>query len=135
MNSMHVKKIKTVAIYAAILALGLGVGRVASKVPQWLTPAYVEGNFQAYYPDAATKVVLYGTKTCPYCQQTRAYLDQHHIPFADIDVGHAGKGQQDYRSFGETAVPVILIGNRRITGFKLPVIEAALEQLKPAASR
>ncbi|GJJ04931.1 hypothetical protein RugamoR64_54690 [Duganella rhizosphaerae] len=135
MNSIHIKKIKTVLIYAAILGLGLAVGRVASKVPQWLTPAYVEGNFQSYYPDAATKVVLYGTKTCPYCQQTRAYLSAHHIPFADVDIGAGGKGQQDYRSFGETTVPVILIGNRRITGFKLPVIETALEQLKPASSR
>lgn len=135
MNSMHIKNIKTVVVYAAILALGLGVGRVASRVPQWLAPAYVEGDFQAYYPDASTKVVLYGTKTCPFCQQTRAYLSAHHIPYADVDVGQAGKGQQDYRSFGETAVPVVLIGNRRITGFKLPVIEAALAQLKPAPGR
>ncbi|WP_332854302.1 glutaredoxin family protein [Duganella sp. S19_KUP01_CR8] len=132
---MHIKRIKTVLIYAAILGLGLGVGRVASKVPQWLTPAYVEGDFQAYYPDPATKVVLYGTKTCPYCQQTRAYLNEHHIPFADVDVSHTGKGQQDYRSFGETAVPVILIGNRRITGFKQSVIEAALEQLPRPSAR
>lgn len=135
MNSMHIKKIRTVLIYAAILGLGLAVGRVASKVPQWLTPAYVEGDFQSFYPDAATKVVLYGTKTCPYCQQTRAYLNDHHIPFADIDVNHAGKGQQDYRSFGESAVPVILIGNRRITGFKQSAIEAALEQLARPSAR
>ena len=135
MNSMHVKKIKTVLVYAAILALGLGVGRVASKVPQWLTPPYVEGDFQAYYPDAATKVVLYGTKTCPFCQQTRAYLSAHQIPYADVDISLGGKGQQDYRSFGETSVPVILIGNRRITGFKQPVIDAALEQLKRTAGR
>lgn len=135
MNSTHVKKIKTILVYAAILGLGLGIGRLATKVPQWLAPAYVEGNFQSYYPDASTKVVLYGTKTCPYCQLTRDYLSEHNIPYVDVDVSHTGKGQQDYRSFGETAVPVILIGNRRITGFKLPVIEAALDQLKPTARR
>lgn len=132
MNNVHVKKIKTGLAYAAILALGLGVGRVASKVPQWLAPSYVEGNYQAYYPDASTKVVVYGTKSCPYCAQTRAYLSGHHIPYADIDVSEGGKGQQDYKSFGETSVPVILIGNRRITGYKVPAIEAALAQLKPA---
>lgn len=135
MNSMHIKKIKAILVYAAILGLGLGIGRVATKVPQWLTPAYVEGNFQSYYPDTSTKVVLYGTKTCPYCQQTRDYLSERNIPYADVDVSHAGKGQQDYRSFGETAVPVILIGNRRITGFKQSVIEAALEQLPRPPAR
>jgi len=134
MNSMHVK-IKTGLAYAAILALGLGVGHVATKVPQWLAPPYVEGNFQSYFPDASTKVVVYGTKSCPFCQRTRSYLSAHGIPYADIDINHAGKGQQDYESFGEKAVPVILIGNRRITGFKQQAIEAALEQLKPAASR
>ncbi|RFP12349.1 glutaredoxin family protein [Duganella sp. BJB488] len=133
MNNVHLKKIKTGLAYAAILALGLGVGRVASKVPQWLAPSYVEGNYQAYYPDASTRVVVYGTKSCPYCAQTRAYLNGHHIPYADIDINQGGKGQQDYQSFGETSVPVILIGNRRITGYKVPVIEAALAQLKPAA--
>ncbi|MYM32486.1 glutaredoxin family protein [Duganella sp. CY15W] len=101
------------------------------QAPQWFKAEYVEGNYQAYYPDAATKVVLYGTKTCPFCQQTRDYLAQHNIPYADIDVTQPGKGQEDYRSLGEKAVPVILIGSRRITGFKQPVIEAALARIKP----
>lgn len=130
MNSKHIKNI---LLYAAILALGLAVGRLGSKVPQWLKADYVEGNYQAFYPDPATRVVVYGTKTCPYCQKTREYLSGHHIRYADIDIAAPGKGQQDYRSFGQNNVPLILIGNRRITGFDQSVIEAALAQLKPAS--
>ena len=130
MNSKHIKNI---VLYAAILALGLAVGRLGAKVPQWLKADYVEGNYQSFYPDAATRVVVYGTKTCPYCQKTREYLSAHHIPYADIDVNTPGKGQLDYRSFGQNNVPLILIGNRRITGFNQAVIETALAQLKPAS--
>ncbi|WP_202413913.1 glutaredoxin family protein [Duganella sp. CY15W] len=131
MNGKHTRHIKTVLSYGVILVLGLAIGRLGMQAPQWFKAEYVEGNYQAYYPDAATKVVLYGTKTCPFCQQTRDYLAQHNIPYADIDVTQPGKGQEDYRSLGEKAVPVILIGSRRITGFKQPVIEAALARIKP----
>ncbi|SHN37898.1 Glutaredoxin [Duganella sacchari] len=131
MNSKHGKRIKTILTYGAILALGLAIGRLGMQAPQWFKSDYVEGNYQAYYPDATTKVVLYGTKTCPFCQKAREYLAQHNIAYADIDVNQPGQGQADYRGLGEKAVPVLLIGNRRITGFKQPVIEAALAQLKP----
>lgn len=124
------KHIKSIAIYAGILALGLLVGRLAMQAPAWFKTDYVRGDYQALYPDASTKVVLYGTKTCSYCQKTREYLAQHNVHYADIDVSAPGKGQRDYRSLGERAVPVILIGERRITGFHPAVIDAALAQLK-----
>lgn len=121
-----IKNIKSLLIYACILAIGIGAGRVALQVPKWLTPAYVEGDFKNYYPDAGTKVVIYGTQTCPFCMQARTYFKQQHIAFADIDVEQPGKGMTDFGSFGVHSVPLILIGNRRITGFNKPVVEAAL---------
>ncbi|WP_413447868.1 glutaredoxin family protein [Duganella sp. Dugasp56] len=121
-----IKNIKSALLYVLIVACGIGVGRLAMQVPKWLTPAYVEGNFANYFPDATTKVVVYGTQTCPFCMQTRAYLKDHHIAFADIDITQPGKGMADYDSFHVHSVPLILIGNRRIIGFDKPVIEAAL---------
>lgn len=123
---MFAKKLKSLLIYSLILALGLGAGYMVPRMAKWLTPAYTEGNFAAYFPDAKTNVVVYGTETCPFCAQARAYLRERNIPFADIDVAKSAKGKQDFSELKGDKVPLILVGGRRLVGFNKAALEAAL---------
>jgi mycoredoxin len=124
---MLLSKAKHALMYAAILAAGLGVGRAAPIVIEYFKPAYATGDFQAYYAGTTSKVLLYGTKTCPYCAKTRAYFQEKGIAFADIDVNNDPKGKHDFGALGGATVPVILIGERRLDGFRPDVIDAALK--------
>jgi mycoredoxin len=126
MNKQH---LKSFFLYALILAAGLGVGMGAPRLLQVLKPAYTEGNNSAYFPDAQTQVVLYGTPTCPHCANARAYLRAHHIAYADFDVQGNEKAMRDFTQLGGTGVPLLLVGERRMTGFNPAVLEAALKHI------
>lgn len=132
-DQMLFKATKTFLIYALILAGGLAAGRYVPQLINMVMPKYSEGNFSAYYPNAQTRVIVYGTPTCPYCIKTRAYLKQHHIAFSDIDVNTSAKGKHDFAELGGKGVPLILIGNRQMTGFNQAAVDAALRALQPAA--
>lgn len=121
------KYLKSTAIYGVILAAGLAVGWGAPRVYERLKPAYSEGDFSAYYVGVSTNVVLYGTPTCPYCAKARAYLREHNIRFADLDVTTDDKAKSDFAKLGSRAVPVILVGRRRIEGFHSSALQDALE--------
>lgn len=123
------KSIKTVVSYGLILALGLGAGYALPKLWRMVTPNYSSGDFSAYYPDAKTRVVVYGTETCPYCAKARDYLKQRQVAFGDFDIKKTEKGRRDYGALGAEVVPVILIGGRRLDGYNEKAIDEALAKL------
>lgn len=125
---MH-RSVNTVAKLGWMLALVLGAGYALPEPGQLVKPDYIAGDFKAFYPDARTRVVIYGTNSCPYCAEARAYLRQRNIAFADVDVNDAAKGRRDYTALGGQVVPLILIGERRLDGYNEKAIEDALEEL------
>ena len=125
---MH-ESFNTVAKYGLMLALVLGASYLLPETAQPARPDYIAGDFRAFYPDARTRVVVYGAGNCPYCAEARAYLRQRNIAFADVDVNDAAKGRRDYTALGGQVVPLILIGGRRLDGYNEKAIEDALEEL------
>jgi mycoredoxin len=121
------KYLKLTATYGMILVAGLVIGWGVPRAYERFKPAYSEGDFSAYYAGTNTNVVVYGTPTCPYCTKARAYLREHRIPFADLDVTTSDKAKRDFAKLGSRAVPVILVGSRRIDGFNSAAIQDALE--------
>lgn len=123
---MLAKHLRTTLVYALILAGGLGLGQAAPLLKAWMTPAYTEGNFSAYYPDAKTNVVVYGTPSCPFCGQARAYLKKRQITFVDHDLASSAKGKEEFLKLGGDKVPMILVGGRQLIGFDKAALDAAL---------
>jgi len=84
------------------------------------------GDYSTYYPGGKTSIVLYGTDTCPYCIQARAFLRERNIAFIDRDVSASTQGRREFAQLGRKAVPVILVGERLLTGFNPDHLESAL---------
>ena len=130
---MFAKAARNLLMYGLILGGGLAIGHYLPAAAKMLTPKYSEGNFNAYYAQAGTKVVVYGTPTCPYCAKARAYLKERGIAFSDFDLTTSDKAKRDFTQLGGKAVPVILIGNRQLVGFDKDAIDAALDKLKTSS--
>lgn len=124
--TMPAKRIKTLLSYALILAAGSAIGIALPRLYQEFRPVYSTGDYSAHYPDKSTNVVVYGTATCPYCQQARSYLEERQIRFVDIDVNESKAGRQAFVDLGGKAVPVILVGDRLLTGFNKRHLDDAL---------
>lgn len=123
---MHALRVKTIFTYFLILAAGLGIGSAIPYIVSVLKPSYVEDDYSAYYPNGQTRVVLYGTDSCPYCIQARAFLRERNIAFVDRDVSASADGRREFSQLGRQAVPVILVGDRMLTGFNPDHLESAL---------
>ncbi|MCG2583070.1 glutaredoxin family protein [Massilia sp. TS11] len=126
---MSASRLKSILTYVLILALGLSLGYAAPRALKWLTPSTRTGDFSAYFPDASTQVVLYGTPTCPFCEQTRAYLRERQVHFADLDVSQPGQARAHFDALGGRTVPIILVGKQQIRGFNKAALDKALADL------
>lgn len=74
-----------------------------------------------------TKVKIYTTPFCVYCQKAKDFFQKNNIAYQEIDVT---KNENDLnemvRKSGQLAVPVVEIENQIIVGFDLNKIKKAL---------
>jgi len=54
------------------------------------------------------------------------YLSQKGIQFTERNVGRDPKAREELMALGLTSLPVLLIGDKRLTGFNPAQIDAAL---------
>ncbi|MDR0616710.1 MAG: glutathione S-transferase N-terminal domain-containing protein [Synergistaceae bacterium] len=74
-------------------------------------------------------VVVYSTKSCPWCVKAKEYLDSLKVAYEAIDVGvdrEAAKEIVDKTK--QRGVPVIKVGERYIVGFDQGKIQSALKE-------
>ena len=75
-----------------------------------------------------TKVKIYSTPTCPYCNMAKDFLKQHKIAFQEVDVSTDQKSAEHMvKISGQMGVPVLEIGKEVIVGYDLPKIKKALK--------
>lgn len=65
-----------------------------------------------------SKVEIYTTVFCPYCDRARALLTQRGVSFEEFDAPHGSQARRDAtaRSGGRTTVPQIFINGQSIGG-------------------
>ncbi len=64
------------------------------------------------------KVIVYSTKSCPYCRMVKAFLERQGIPYASIDVGtDREQAKKMVEISGQYGVPVITVDDEVIVGF------------------
>lgn len=73
-------------------------------------------------------VLVYSTKSCPWCTKAKKFLDSLNVKYESIDVAvdkeAAAEVVQKTRQRG---VPVVKIGERFIVGFDKDAIQSALK--------
>ena len=74
-------------------------------------------------------VVMFAAEWCGYCDQARAFFQQHQIDFLEIDIESSTEANRQWRDAGGRGVPLTFIGDQRIAGFSAPAYDQALEQL------
>lgn len=72
------------------------------------------------------EVIIYTTASCGYCQRAMAFLNKHGVKYTEYDVRASEKALKEFKRLNGRGVPLILIGDTRITGFNKSVMKSAL---------
>lgn len=68
--------------------------------------------------EIVAEVVIYATRSCPYCRQAKALLSRKGIPFREVDLTDDDEGRVALAErTGARTVPQIFIGDRLVGGF------------------
>ena len=76
-------------------------------------------------------IKLYSKPLCGWCQDAKAYLKAHNIPFEDIDVGvNAAAYAEMQKLSGQTYVPTIVVDGKVLADFDVAALEKFLKTVK-----
>jgi len=75
---------------------------------------------------AQKKILIYATPTCPFCHQTKEYLDSKKIKYTNFDVSDPKNAQTMIDKSGQMGVPVLDIEGKIIVGFDKAAIDKEL---------
>ena len=74
------------------------------------------------------KVIVYSTKTCPWCKKTKEFMKANKVYFTTKDVGSSKKNAQEmFKKSGQQGVPVTDVNGTIITGFNEGTLKKALK--------
>lgn len=74
-----------------------------------------------------SKVKVYSTPTCPYCNMVKDFLKQNKVDYQEIDVSTDQKSAEHMvKISGQMGVPVVEIGKEVIIGYDVARIKKAL---------
>ena len=71
------------------------------------------------------QVIFYSASWCGYCKQARAYMQSKNVPFTEYDVEKTEKGKADLKALNAPGVPVLLLGDQKLSGFQPAQFDAA----------
>jgi len=80
------------------------------------------------YHQRQVRGILYTTRQCGHCRQAKKFLRDREIRFTEYDVERNRQAWRAFQRAGERAVPLILVGPRRLAGFDPKRLSRALKQ-------
>lgn len=75
-------------------------------------------------------VIMLGAWWCTYCYQAKKYFQKNNISYCEYDMENTDTGRRLYQENGSGAVPILLIGEYRLSGYNESRIETALSSVK-----
>jgi mycoredoxin len=122
------KALINLVAFALFLGAGLWLGPHLRSTFEHLfpEPAYVNGDYDALYRQAAKPVVMFSTSTCPHCQHAREFLREARVDYQDLVIDQSPDAKQQFTTLGGSGVPLLFIGSRRIVGFREDTIRESL---------
>ncbi len=74
-------------------------------------------------------IVMLGAWWCTYCYQAKRYFQKNNIHYCEYDMESTAEGKRLYEQHGGGAVPILLIGKHKLSGYSEQQIEQALALL------
>ncbi len=71
-------------------------------------------------------VRIYTLPNCSYCAQVKDFLTKNHIAYDEVDLSTDLDGQNFMEERGYSALPVTIIGDQEISGFRMDLIKKML---------
>ncbi len=73
------------------------------------------------------KVIVYSTKTCPWCAKTKEFLKANKVSYTNksVDTSKAA-AQEMIKKSGQQSVPVTVVGDKVIVGYSESKLKKAL---------
>jgi len=65
------------------------------------------------------KVVIYSAEWCKICDKAKKYFRINNIAYVSYDVEKSRTGRIDYKLLRGRAVPIIIVGKKRMNGFSV----------------
>lgn len=79
-------------------------------------------------PVATSKnVVMYSTSWCGYCKKARKFMREQKISFSEYDIEKSASAKRRYDRLGGSGVPLIVVGNQKMSGFSANKLLALLK--------
>lgn len=79
-------------------------------------------------------VKVYSTPSCPWCQLTKEFLEEHKIPFESIDITQNQEAMNYLiEKTEQIGVPVIEIDDKFVIGFRKADLMEALNITEPSS--
>lgn len=75
-------------------------------------------------PRASSGITMYMTEWCPHCKNARSYFKAKGIAYTEINVDTSEAGRKEYKALGGNGVPLILVGDKMMSGFSAESFEA-----------
>ena len=80
-----------------------------------------------------SKVKIYTTTTCPWCQKTKTWLKSHKVSYVELNINNSEKARNEmFKKSNQMGVPVLDIGGNIIVGYDVEAIQNALKPKKEA---
>lgn len=76
--------------------------------------------------DTNKHVVIYSTAWCNVCKAAKAYMNAKGITYTEYDIEKSTSAQQRFRELGGVGVPLIIVGQYRMSGFSGAKLDAML---------
>ena len=71
-------------------------------------------------------VVMYSTSWCGVCKNARSYMQSNGIRFKEYDIEKNTNAHSKYQKLGGKGVPLITVGDNKMSGFSASKLEAML---------
>ena len=72
------------------------------------------------------KVVMFTTPSCGWCKRAKAFFQKHNVQYIAYDIKKSKEAYLKFKKLKGRGVPLILIGDKKISGFDKKAISDAL---------
>lgn len=93
-----------------------------------------EGRGNGFVANNSGRVVMYSTSWCPHCKTARQFFDRNNINYIEYDIEESEEGKRQFFELRGRGVPLILVGDEKISGWNAAAVKAALARFEASGS-